>query len=390
MFKQIKTIAFKLGSYCDLDCEYCYQDHDIKTKNDMFDMYKDLTKFCSHPKLNVCKTLTFKLTGGEPSLYADRIWIAYKELKKIERYKDTKVVFSSVFNGTKIDEMIDYMKMGILVPRECMVSWDGIYSCSKSRKTKVAKYNDEYFQNVICQLGQSEYAKDVIVRIALTENTIDDLVDSFKFALMVGCRRLEYYFINEKDCYSDIDFQKKFMKAVDEIIQLKYQYPDFEWETWTKLEALDALDPQKELLKSINCHHLGKSIYILNDGRITPCAFMVPGSQYTTQDMCIGHIKYGFYKNKIASFIDQFKNIQRCSTNEHCLNMHCFECPAVNLFMNGHMQKRLHKACFERTYERTAFQRVKQDFDHPRYKHTSMPLTWDVDYSMPDLPYANP
>ena len=182
MFRKISAITIKLGTYCDLDCVYCFQQHDIKTKNVVFDKYKELVKFLSNPKITFADQLEIKLTGGEPSLYTDRIRIAYKELKKLERYQPTTLYFTSIFNGTRIEKMFELMDENILDSYGCKLSWDGIYSSSKSRLTKIAKYDDEYFRNVIRTLGKSKYGKDVLVRIALTPNTVDDMVDSFKFA----------------------------------------------------------------------------------------------------------------------------------------------------------------------------------------------------------------
>ena len=45
MFRKISAVTIKLGTYCDLDCVYCFQQHDIKTKNVVFDKYTELVKF---------------------------------------------------------------------------------------------------------------------------------------------------------------------------------------------------------------------------------------------------------------------------------------------------------------------------------------------------------
>ena len=275
MFRKISAVTIKLGTYCDLDCVYCFQQHDIKTKNVVFDKYKELVKFLSNPKITFADRLEIKLTGGEPSLYTDRIRIAYKELKKLERYQPTTLYFTSIFNGTRIEKMLELMDENILDSYGCKLSWDGIYSSSKSRLTKIAKYDDEYFRNVVRTLGKSKYGKDVLVRIALTPNTVDDMVDSFKFALDAGCRKIEYYYLTDCPEYTDSTFQTKFIKAFNCIMKFKEQVPDFNWANWETLEFASLLDQKNDLLRAINCRHLGKMLYIENDGRIAPCGIHI-------------------------------------------------------------------------------------------------------------------
>ena len=94
MFRNITALTFKVGTYCDLDCVYCFQKHDVKTRSNTFDKYKDVVKFLSDPKISFADRLEVKITGGEPSLYTDEIRVAYKELKKLERYKDTTLYFT--------------------------------------------------------------------------------------------------------------------------------------------------------------------------------------------------------------------------------------------------------------------------------------------------------
>ena len=389
MFRNISAVTIKLGTYCDLDCVYCFQQHDIKTKNVIFDKYNELVKFLSNPKITFADRLEIKLTGGEPSLYTDRIHVAYKELKKLERYQPTTLYFTSIFNGTRIEKMLELMDEGILDSYGCKLSWDGIYSSSKSRLTKIAKYDDEYFRNVIHTLGKSKYGKDVLVRIALTPNTIDDMVDSFKFALDAGCRKIEYYYLTDCPEYTDSTFQTKFAKTFNGIMQLKEQFQDFNWANWETLEFASLLNRDTDLLRAINCRHLGKMLYIENDGRIAPCGFFSSDALFSSCQYYIGDITNGFYYDNVKSFISKYKEVPMCN-DKRCANLHCFECPATNLFRKGHMQEKLFQTCFERDFERNAYienrHKFPPSFDRSikAYHYTT---DWEVDYSMPDLPY---
>ena len=134
MYDVINEITFKISPYCNLDCEYCFQKYDTKTERKFFDKYDELLEFMK--KLPLGPKLEIKLTGGETSLYPDQIRLAYNKLKKIERYKNTEVSFTTISNGTNMKALIELFEDGILDPWGSKISWDGIYSASKSRKPK--------------------------------------------------------------------------------------------------------------------------------------------------------------------------------------------------------------------------------------------------------------
>ena len=388
MFRNITALTFKVGTYCDLDCVYCFQQHHVKTKSTTFDKYKDVVKFLSNPKITFADRLEVKVTGGEPSLYADEIRVAYKELKKLERYKATTLYFTSIFNGTHIEKMLKLMDDGILDPYGCKLSWDGIYSSSKSRHTKIAKYDDVYFRNVVKTLGQSKYGKDVLVRIALTPDTIDDIVESFKYALDCGCRKIEYYYLTDCEAYRDKTFIDKFHNVFKELIKLKQLYRDFNWANWETLEFANMLKGD-DLLRAINCRHLGKMLYIEQNGKIAPCGFFSSDALFPNSTWYIGDIYHGFYSEKVENFIRQYSSIPMCNKTQ-CANLHCFECPATNLFRNKNMQSKLYQTCIERGIERTLYNKYKGTVlkSTKRTKDAySYVNDWEVDYSIPDLPY---
>jgi hypothetical protein len=389
MFRDLTAIVFKIGTYCDLDCIYCFQQHDIKTINQRFEIYKDTVKFLSHPLITFADKLEVKITGGEPSLYAKDIYKAYREFKKLERYKQTNTYFTSIFNGTKIEDMISLMDDGVLDSYGCKLSWDGIYSSSKSRLTKIAKYDDEYFRNVVKTLGKSKYGKDVLVRIALTPNTIDDIVDSFIFALDCGCDKIEYYYLTDCEEYRTVEFRDKFRKVLDQLIELKIKR-NFNWANWETLEFASLLNPEEDRLRAINCRHLGKMLYIEQNGKIAPCGFFSNDALFKGCNLYIGDVYNGFYKEILSDFISQYKEAPMCNETQ-CANLHCFECPAVNLFRNGHMQEKLYQTCFMRSLERKCFEDNKNkvvlnlDQSKKAYSYTN---DWDIEYSLPKLPYA--
>ena len=47
MFKEFTALAFKINEYCNLDCKYCFQKHDVKTRHSGFTDFRELVSFLS-------------------------------------------------------------------------------------------------------------------------------------------------------------------------------------------------------------------------------------------------------------------------------------------------------------------------------------------------------
>jgi len=391
VFRNISAVVFKISEYCNLDCEYCFQKFETKTHHAKFEMYDELIYFLS--KLPLDEDLEFKITGGESSLFIDDIRYAYKKLSKLERKQDIKINFTTISNGTNMKGLINLMDEGILRPWGCKYSWDGIHSASKSRKPKNSLYTDEFFNGKVKLIGQSKYNKDILVRIALTPNTVDDLAKSFKYALECGCRKLEYYYLTDCEEYKTQEFYHKFALAMRDIIALMYKYEGFTFSNFDTLFMNESLK-EGEKLRAIACRHLGKSLYIEIDGKVAPCGYFSKDALFPDQTMYIGDIKEGFYYDKVKSFIDQYKSAPMCYKNG-CKNFHCFECPATALFRKGNMSEKLYQTCRLRTLEKETYDRESTNYLFFRYnfnktfweKRFSYMKDWNVDYSMPKLNY---
>ena len=390
MFKKIVAVAFKINEYCNLDCEYCFQKKDIKTHHEGFTDFDTLTKFLS--TLPIDNELEFKVTGGESSLFINDIRNAFLKLRKLERLVDTKIRFTTISNGTNIDGLISLMDENILTSWGCKISWDGIHSASKSRFPKNPKYTDEYFNNIISKIGKSKYNKDILVRIAATENTIDDLSESFKYALEQGCRKIEYYFLSDYDKYKDDKFAIKFERQLANIISLKNEY-HFIFPNWEILFFTENCLEEKDKLRSIACRHLGRMLYIENSGLIAPCGYFSNDSIFSGETWHLGNIYQGFNKKEVEKFIKQYKDAPMCNYKE-CYNLHCFECPAVNKYRSDKMSSKLCQTCRLRDIERSLYKiysvretvseedkkRIMNNFHYTR--------DWEnLNYDIPNLPY---
>jgi len=385
MFRNIKEVTFKISPYCNLRCEYCFQKSEVKEDARVFNLCDELVNFLI--KLPLDEALEFKVTGGESSLFCEEIEQAYKKLKKIERYKETKIRFTTITNGTNMKGIIDLMDRGILDPDGCKYSWDGIHSESKSRKVKDGIYDDYFFNSKLIELGESKYRDKVLVRTALTPNTVDDLANSLEFALSCGITKWEYYYLTDCEEYRDRAFVNKCRKEFEKITLLhnKYHFQYYNWETLYFTE--NVLDT-KDRLRSVSCRHLGRSLYVDMDGNISPCGFFSDDCVFDECKLYIGNIKDGFYKNEVDTFIKEYNQVPMCSY-ETCENMHCFECPATNKHRMGHMKDRLCQTCALRTLEREIFlnkSTIKGNAERVR-KMFNYTDNWSVNNSLPKLPY---
>ena len=267
MLDQIRYLLIKYCTFCNLDCSYCLiQDKKSKEEAKVFSSTKELVSMLKN--LPIADTLNIELTGGECTLFADQIYDFYTEMKKLERTIDTKINIGIVTNGTQLEKLFPLFDEGIIDPWSTKISWDGIYSESKSRKSKTG-LTDEYFNQKIKDLGASKYNKDVLVRIALTKDTIDDLADSFEYALNAGCNKIEYYLLYLKDdpnYYADPEFLEKIRKQLFKIGLLYMDHP-FDYENWNYLFYTDMVEDKSKLF-DLSCEILGRMLYITIDGDI--------------------------------------------------------------------------------------------------------------------------
>ena len=371
MFSLIKEITYKVSSYCNLDCVYCFQTKEIKERNDIFTDFDALACFLS--QLPFRDSLEIKLTGGEVSLFLDEMRYGIRELKKLERKQDLKMNFTVITNGTNMEGIIDMMDEGLLEPDGTKLSWDGIYSASRSRKPKNPLFTDEFFNSKIRLLGKSKYNKSVLVRTAVTPDTVDDLYEAVLYLLDIGCTKWEYYFLTECEAYKSQKFAEQFHAQLQMIIGeycRRYHNRQNRW-TFSNWDSLYFVDNVRKTTdnkqRSVSCRHLGRSLYIAYDGRIFPCGYFDPYSNcdYTMKNgaaapYVLGDIHTGFNEKAVCQFIDDYMHAPSCDYLS-CNNLHCFECPALNKARSGQLNARNCQTCVMRSMERRAFELRKGD-----------------------------
>ena len=386
MFRTIKEITFKVNPYCNLNCVYCFQTYDTKTHNKCFDLYDELVAFMQ--TLPLGDQVEIKMTGGEASLYCDEMRRGMKKLRKLEHKMDVRLFGTTISNGTNMEGLIELFDEGILDPNGSKFSWDGIYSCSRSRKPKNPVYTDEFFNDKIKLLGKSKYGEQMLVRTAVTPDTVDDLYTALEYCLDNGCTKWEYYFLTDCDDYTDPEFVKRFRKQIEKIADKYNEKPFnyFNWDTLAFTELVLKRDNEQNRLRSIGCRHLGKSLYIHDNGDVFPCGFFVPDSNYGHGQFKLGNIKEGFDINNVDGFIKEYTAAPMCDW-QYCDNMHCFECPALTKYRTGNMQHKLCQACQMRDAERDVFLKNQHlDLDYEKIRNTfAQTNEWNIQSGLPDL-----
>lgn len=389
MLKEIKYFLIKFCSYCNLDCSYCIiTDRHSKDVSSVFHQSKQLVKLAR--TLNLGPVLDIELTGGECSFFCDEIEAFMKEIKKVERYKETKVQCSLVSNGTNLLGVFDLMDRGILDPWSMKISWDGIYSSTKVRKPKSKNtiFSDAFYNHRIKLLGKSPYRKDMLVRIALTKDTVDDLADSFKFALDAGCNKIEYYFLYLRDnpwYYQDNEFYKKVEEQLYKIADLYDEY-QFDYENWNYLYYTEYMTKDKSKLFDLNCEIIGRMLYFTTNGEIYPCG-MFSDNFFGSNIFKLGTLQDGLDIKAINYFADAYQNFGLCDAKK-CGNYHCFKCPAFLYYRDKNHQRTkdgLYDMCDLKSLEKKVFleRSDKNHFNTTKIKKrmnfvNEGPITYDL------------
>lgn len=335
MFEKISKLSVKAISYCSMNCVYCHQT--------LFDKYKSKKNFTEYDKLKkflmeipLDDVVDVTITGGEITLSPDDFYNTYNVFKKVEKLRDVKFDICIVTNGTNMDIIYDWCDKGYIVPNKVAISWDGIYSASKSRKVK-GKYNDEYFRNVIRDLGKSPYNVDISVTTAITPYTIDDLYESYKFCLENNVLNWGYYFIHEGN-YSSPQLQHKFKEQIEKIAKLYLEYLNrgeevyyYNWQMiYTKRKNND---------RFFLCNKLGNNYHIDMYGDIYPCIYFGDHRAFK-----IGNLNDGIYDEQLNKFIKEYTKLPKCN-HKKCNNYQCSECPASNYVHNNSVCERFCNLC---------------------------------------------
>lgn len=320
MYELIKYITIKICDGCNFDCKYCFEAH---SKRQQTTVLKDIDKIKRFIlTLPLADEVLISLIGGEVGLYYDLTISIAKELKKIERYKDTTIKFCITTNGTNIDKFLGYRKL--FSYDDFRISWDGIHAADIAQVS-----TNEQIAKCIRDIGSSNYKDNILITIAITNDSIDTLADSFEYAIQHGCTKFNYYFIFNDEFdkeYMTKEFQYRFITQLNRIYELYDKY-HFTFEDINMLSYKYFINPSYSYRHK--CKFLDNLLVINSDENIYPC-LMLEETNTLSNHYCLGNLTEGLNKDSIKKFESMYNNI--LTTNhkvcESCSNKSvCIECP---------------------------------------------------------------
>lgn len=353
MYEQIHYVSIKLTDYCNLACKYCFEYKDSKELRTIFSIEKtkQLVKFLLTQ--NLSNVLEVKISGGEVSLTLPHLKSVIKELKKIERYRETKVECSVITNGSNMDGILSLIDKGYIDAESSKYSWDGIHSCS-SRQPKNPIYTDDFFNENICKIGSSKHGKDILIAYALSKDTIDDLADSFRYAVEHGCTKLSYYYLfipQYKGYYQDPEFLKKIEEQLYKVAEY-YNSHYYDYENWNNLYYTTYIDKDSTIFRDNPCNFFGQMIYVDMHGKLYPCMLASSDGNYNKHPLSIGDIWNGFSRGRLEQFGKMYQNFHPCIG---CTNYHCEQCPVMMQYKDQYLHEYLYDMCKVSEIEKKVF-----------------------------------
>ena len=337
MYEQIDFLGIKFNDYCNLNCKYCFETNNSRASHEIFDKGDELVEFLK--TLNIGSTLFINLLGGEITLYPEKVYKLCKQLKKIERFKDTKVKIGIISNGTNHNFIMNDL-IKIITPECVKISWDGIHA-SQIAQTHLT---DKALSTIVDKIGSSIYNKNMMVAIAVTKDNINYLADSIQYALEQGCRKLMYYFIfnDEYSVYYNTEEFKAIFKHQLHKIHLLYQQYDFDLDNFTYMIYTKFINPK--FVYDHKCRYIGKMLMVVPNGDMYPCLLLKEIENLLDEDtnFVLGNVSTGFDKESLAKFTNLYtnllnKNVDRCLQCNHV--SYCTECPLeTRYFFNKYNQ----------------------------------------------------
>lgn len=312
-----------------MDCKYCFLTEESKHNSKAFDRWDELLKFLKTVPLG--EQVSINLSSGELSMQPELIRTAYEKLKKIERYKDTKLVFGMYTNGTNIDEILNLLDEGILDSRYTSMSWDGVTNTLGRTPIDIRRYKDSYFNNAVKKIGYSKHGDEFVIRSALTFDLLENIEFTLYHLYESGCANWEYYYLIDNDDYRKQSFQTLFRKA----LQYMYKYKKLGLNIYN-LSSMDKYYSGDGSNKGLWCKCLTDSMDISLDGKVLPCGSYASNYKYAfPHPEIFDDISKPFDEKKLRQI--SCDNCLECTTCDyaHCRNKHCVECSRMVHYRNG-------------------------------------------------------
>lgn len=336
----INHITLGISNGCNLKCKYCFC-ADFGPPIDGFTRFDELLEFLKYLPLEDEVTLIF--AGGEVTLFEDNIYLAYESISKFNRSLNNVFHYGIYTNGTNLKVLIDLIDERILDPTRCAISWDGLTGHN-------IRINSENTIGQLLEFGKTGYGKDVLVRTAINSASVENLYESVKYLLSIGCTKWEYYFLIDDPIYRDIDFQNKFKEQLKLIISEAKTNPDFNF--YNLYNFKNTLNRDMST-KAISCSTLGSTLSIDIDGIASPCGFSSSEYKCFPSKMFSADISNPLEFLKVyKDYINYYENTEFCN-HKNCTNTQCTECAFTIKFRDDKDPKT--QQCALRTIEFNTF-----------------------------------
>ena len=275
--EKLKNVVLKVTDLCNFNCSYCFESKEKKNRVSRFTKEKELLEFLK--KFDYEDRFNFYFFGGEMFLFPDRVEAICNEIKKLERFKETKIHFAFITNASIPDKVIDLIKKDLFDLEMCKISWDGLRShVTRGYKTNI---NDPMFSlNMIENIKDlSPYCRDkVLISMAVTKDNINTLYHTYEFLNKLKYRKFEYYYIfdpvYEKE-YNTISFTQE---LYNQLIRIVGKHENFT----TKLHNYELYKGRYDY--AYQCRTLGNQLHIDTEGDIWACTLFPEMEKMQTKE----------------------------------------------------------------------------------------------------------
>ncbi len=333
-----RSIVLKLGTNCNLRCDYCYVEH--RNQDDSLDIELVQKLFDELMDENDC-TVNCCFHGGEPFLYFDK-------MKEIVTLLSTKpyaqqIKYSCQSNGTLLtEEIVKFInKNGIAIG----ISIDGpkeVNDMHRKYKNALGSF-DEIIAGI--KLLLREHISFSVLSVLTNENS-GYIIETLDFLKSIGIDSVDL-----KPCFGTYEYEEGFeaekyaecmIKVIDWLVRNNTKNTKLlvrEIEMYTNLilrkQNIAGWYECRSMCDLLNCGAGREHITLDTDGSVYICDRLYGHKEFVLgniQSECLDVI---MSNSLIQKFLDrQISKIAGCCDCE--MNTICFlGCPATNILMNA-------------------------------------------------------
>ena len=260
---KIRVVTIKVTDFCNFNCSYCFENDRVKNKPSVFTKEEELLEFLKNFEFE--DRVKIQLFGGELFTEPAAVESIISTIQRLERYKDTKLDFGFITNGSLVKNMIPLIKDNHFTMENCKISYDGL--CS--HYTRGFKYNkcDPLFSiHMNDNLKElAPYCKDALISMAVTTDNIPTLFNTYRYVSELGYKNFEYYLLFGPSMKQyDWEFTQSLHNELLKIMEV-YDHNN------TRLHNYELY---KGTFDYQDCNALGHQVYISTNGDVWWCGLV--------------------------------------------------------------------------------------------------------------------